>query len=119
MIDSDFSLDKETANELPKLFNSLKQKASELKTEALKFKNRDFLNAAVSGSVLVSMADGIISRRKTEDDALHRKLRSAVRVFRQGIDRCLQNAVTQIEFDMTGEASYEALKMKTTTPRLA
>src|SRR5690554_5219811 len=47
-------------------FNALKQKASELKTEALKFKNRDFLNAAVSGSVLVSMADGIISSEEKQ-----------------------------------------------------
>ncbi|MGI9212546.1 MAG: Tellurite resistance TerB, partial [Methylococcaceae bacterium] len=42
-------------------FNTLKQKAGELKTEALKFKNRDFLNAAVGGSVLMALADGAVT----------------------------------------------------------
>ena len=41
--------------------NQLKTKANELKTEALKFKNKDFLNAAMAGSALVAMADGSIS----------------------------------------------------------
>ena len=40
--------------------NNLKTKAGELKTEALKFKNKDFLNAAMSGAALISMADGSV-----------------------------------------------------------
>ena len=32
--------------------SQLKTKANELKTEALKFKNKDFLNAAMAGSAL-------------------------------------------------------------------
>ncbi len=46
--------------------DNLKQKASELKNEALKFKNKDFLNAAVSGSVLISMADGVVSSEEKQ-----------------------------------------------------
>lgn len=97
-------------------FNSLKQKASELKTEALKFKNRDFLNAAVSGSVLVSMADGIISSEEKQKMMRFIENYEALSVFsaKELID-AFQNAVTQIEFDKDlGEAkAYEALrKMK-------
>jgi tellurite resistance protein TerB len=41
--------------------NQLKTKAGELKTEALKFKNKDVLNEAMAGSALIAMADGKIS----------------------------------------------------------
>ncbi|CAI8878489.1 tellurite resistance TerB family protein [Methylocaldum szegediense] len=97
-------------------FNALKQKASELKTEALKFKNRDFLNAAVSGSVLVSMADGIISSEEKQKMMRFIENYEPLSVFsaKELID-AFQNAVSQIEFDKDlGEAkAYEALrKMK-------
>ena len=42
------------------LFNQAKAKVSELKTEALKYKSKDFLHAALGGSALVIMADGNI-----------------------------------------------------------
>jgi len=44
--------------------SQLKDKAIELKTEALKFKNKDFLNAAMAGSALIALADGTDQRRK-------------------------------------------------------
>jgi tellurite resistance protein TerB len=97
-------------------FDNLKQKATELKTEALKFKNRDFLNAAMSGAVLVSMADGSIS--SVEKQKMMRFLENyepmSVFTSKELIDT-FQNAVSQIEFDKDlGEAkAYEALrKMK-------
>ncbi|MFT6914117.1 MAG: tellurite resistance protein TerB [Motiliproteus sp.] len=37
-----------------------KEKFAELKTEALKYKSKDFLNAALGGSALVAYADGSI-----------------------------------------------------------
>ena len=41
--------------------NNVKDKMSELKTEALKFKNKEFLNAAMAGTALIALADGEIS----------------------------------------------------------
>jgi tellurite resistance protein TerB len=46
--------------------SQLKTKANELKTEALKFKNKDFLNAAMAGSALIAMADGSISSEEKQ-----------------------------------------------------
>jgi tellurite resistance protein TerB len=97
-------------------FNTLKQKAGELKTEALKFKNRDFLNAAMSGAVLVSMADGVISSAEKQKMMRFIENYEPLSVFsgKELIDT-FQNAVSQIEFDKDlGEAkAYEALrKMK-------
>lgn len=97
-------------------FNTLKQKASELKTEALKFKNRDFLNAAMGGSVLICMADGVISSAEKQKMLRFIENYEPLSVFssKELIDT-FQNAVSQIEFDKElGEAkAFEALrKMK-------
>lgn len=96
--------------------NNLKQKGAELKNEALKFKNRDFLNAAISGSVLISMADGVASSQEKQKMLRFIENYEALSVFssKEVID-AFQNAVSQIEFDRDlGEAkAYEALgKMK-------
>lgn len=96
--------------------DNLKNKASELKTEALKFKNKDFLNAAVSGSVLISMADGNISSEEKQKMMRFIENYEALSVFssKELID-AFQNCVTQIEFDKDlGEAkAYDAIrKMK-------
>lgn len=98
------------------LLNNLKQKGAELKNEALKFKNRDFLNAAISGSVLISMADGVASSQEKQKMLRFIENYEALSVFssKEVID-AFQNAVSQIEFDKDlGEAkAYEALgKMK-------
>ncbi|WP_067516670.1 tellurite resistance TerB family protein [Endozoicomonas ascidiicola] len=42
------------------LFDQAKAKVSELKTDVLKYKSKDFLHAALGGSALVIMADGDI-----------------------------------------------------------
>ncbi|WP_419534575.1 tellurite resistance TerB family protein [Endozoicomonas sp.] len=42
------------------LFDQAKAKVSELKTDVLKYKSKDFLHAALGGSALVIMADGNI-----------------------------------------------------------
>lgn len=96
--------------------NNLKQKASELKNEVLKFKNKDFLNAAVSGSVLISMADGHVSSDEKQKMMRFIEHYEALSVFssKEIID-AFQNLMTQIEFDKDlGEAkAYEMIrKMK-------
>lgn len=45
---------------LSDLMSNLKEKVNELKTEALKFKNKNFLHAAMAGSALLALADGVI-----------------------------------------------------------
>ncbi|MBK1721655.1 tellurite resistance TerB family protein [Thiocystis violacea] len=96
--------------------DNLKSKASELKNEALKFKNKDFLNAAISGSVLISMADGNVSSDEKQKMMRFIENYEALSVFssKELID-AFQNAMTQIEFDKDlGEAkAYDAIrKMK-------
>ena len=45
---------------LSNFLQQARNKLSEMKNEALKFKSKDFLNAALGGSALVIMADGKI-----------------------------------------------------------
>jgi tellurite resistance protein TerB len=96
--------------------DNLKSKASELKTEALKFKNKDFLNAAISGSVLISMADGHVSSDEKQKMMRFIENYEALSVFSsKDLIDAFQNAMTQIEFDKDlGEAkAYDAIrKMK-------
>lgn len=96
--------------------NNLKQKAADLKNEVMKFKNKDFLNAAVSGSVLISMADGHVSSDEKQKMLRFIENYEALSVFSsKEIIEAFQNLMTQIEFDKDlGEAkAYEAIrKMK-------
>jgi tellurite resistance protein TerB len=96
--------------------DNLKNKANDLKTEALKFKNKDFMNAAVSGSVLIAMADGTISSEEKQKMMRFIENYEALSVFSsKDLIESFQNTVSQIEFDKDlGETkAYEALrKMK-------
>lgn len=96
--------------------SQLKTKASELKTEALKFKNKDFLNAAMAGSALIAMADGSISSEEKQKMIKFIESNDALSVFTTSdVIKAFQDFVGQLEFDKDiGEAkAYEALgKMK-------
>jgi tellurite resistance protein TerB len=97
--------------------NQLKTKASELKTEALKFKNKDFLNAAMAGSALVAMADGSVSSEEKQKMVKFIEGHDALSIFTTSdVIKAFQDFVGQLEFDKDiGEAkAYQALaKMKT------
>ncbi|HEX9172236.1 MAG TPA: tellurite resistance TerB family protein [Telluria sp.] len=94
----------------------LKSKASELKTEALKYKNKDFLNAAMAGSALISMADGSISAEEKQKMIRFIETNDALSVFTTSdVIKTFQDHVSQLEFDKDiGQAkAYQALhKMK-------
>jgi tellurite resistance protein TerB len=94
----------------------LKSKASELKTEALKYKNKDFLNAAMAGSALIAMADGSVSAEEKQKMIKFIESNDALSVFTTSdVIKAFQDYVGQLEFDRhIGEAkAYEALhKMK-------
>lgn len=94
----------------------LKTKAGELKTEALKFKNKDFLNAAMAGSALVAMADGSVSQEEKQKMIKFIESNEALSVFTTSdVIKAFQEFVGQLEFDKDiGEAkAFQALgKMK-------
>jgi tellurite resistance protein TerB len=96
--------------------NDLKTKANELKTEALKFKNKDFLEAAMAGSALIAMADGKISSEEKQKMIKFIENHDALSIFTTSdVIKAFQDFVGQIEFDKDiGEAkAFLALgKMK-------
>ena len=99
--------------------NQLKTKANELKTEALKYKNKDFLNAAMAGSALVAMADGSISSEEKQKMIKFIENNDALSIFTTSdVIKAFQDFVGQLEFDKDiGEAkAYQAIgKMKSNT----
>jgi tellurite resistance protein TerB len=91
----------------------LKNKASELKTEALKFKNKDFLNATMAGSALVAMADGVITPEEKQKMIKFIEAHDALSIFTTiDVVNAFQTYVSQLQFDRDiGEAkAFEALK---------
>ena len=99
--------------------SQLKTKANELKTEALKFKNKDFLNAAMAGSALIAMADGSISSEEKQKMIKFIESNDALSIFTiSDVIKAFQEFVGQLEFDKDiGEAkAYQAIgKMKSNT----
>lgn len=107
-------------------FNSfldkLKTKASELKTEALKYKNKDFMNAAMAGSALIAMADGNISSEEKQKMVKFIESHDALSIFTTNdVIKSFQEFVGQIEFDKDiGEAkAYQALGKMKSNPEAA
>lgn len=96
--------------------NNLKTKAGELKTEALKYKNKDFLNATMAGSALVAMADGGVSTEEKQKMIKFIEGNDALSIFTTSdVIKAFQDFVGQLEFDKDiGEAkAYQAVaKMK-------
>ncbi|PWF48880.1 tellurite resistance TerB family protein [Massilia glaciei] len=96
--------------------SGLKTKAGELKTEALKFKNKDFLNAAMAGSALIAMADGNVSSDEKQKMVKFIETHDALSIFTTSdVIKAFGDFVSQLEFDKDiGEAkAYQALgKMK-------
>ena len=93
--------------------NNLKTKASELKTEALKFKNKDFLNATMAGSALISMADGVISHEEKQKMIKFIENHDALSIFSTtDVINAFQTYIKQLQFDKDiGQAkAFEALK---------
>jgi len=101
---------------LKDLMTSLKEKANDLKTEALKFKNKDFLQAAMAGSALLALADGEISPEEKRKMMKFIENYEPLSVFKaKDIISAFGDFVSQLEFDNDlGEAkAFEAIgKMK-------
>jgi tellurite resistance protein TerB len=101
------------------LMAGLKEKANELKTEALKFKNKGFLQAAMAGSALLALADGEISPEEKRKMVKFIENYEPLSVFKTtDIIATFGEYVSQLEFDNDlGEAkAFEAIeKMKNNT----
>jgi len=83
-------------NAISKTTNTL----SNLKTDILKFKNKDFLNAAMAGSALISLADGSISSEEKQKMIKFIESNDALSVFPTAeVIKAFQDFVSQIEFD--------------------
>lgn len=80
--------------------SNLKDKMSELKTEALKFKNKEFLNAAMAGAALIALADGEISSSEKQKMVKFIENHEALSIFTtKDVIDAFQTFVSQIEFD--------------------
>ncbi|MCK5897950.1 MAG: tellurite resistance TerB family protein [Methylococcales bacterium] len=93
--------------------NNMKDKMSEMKTAALKFKNKEFLNAAMAGSALIALADGEISAPEKQKMVKFIETHEALSVFTTSdVIKAFQDYVSQIEFDKDiGDAkAYEAIR---------
>lgn len=92
--------------------SSIKQKSSELKNDVLKFKNKNFLNAATAGSALISMADGVLDAEEKKKMIRFIESNDALSVFKTTeVIGSFKEFVDNFEFDKDiGESkAYEAL----------
>jgi len=97
---------------LNKLWNGAKEAAQDLKTSALQFKNKKFMNAMAAGSVLIARADGNIS--SDEKSKMIRMIGSNETLSAFGTDdviKVFNEYLGYFEFDTdVGETkAYEAL----------
>ncbi len=87
-------------NSLHNIKHKVSAMAAELKNDVLKFRNSDFLNAAMAGSALISLADGAISAAEKQKMIAFIESHEALSVFSTNeVISSFQNFVTQIEFD--------------------
>ena len=97
-------------------FDDVKNTANELKNDVLKFKNKDFLNAAMAGSALIAMADGSISSEEKQKMLKFIEHNDSLSVFpTKDVIAAFQDFVGQMEFDQDigSAAAYKAIaKMK-------
>ncbi len=104
-------------NTLDKIKDKVSSMTANLKTDILKFKNKDFWSAAMAGSALISLADGTISAAEKQKMIKFIESNDALSVFpTHEVIESFQTFVSQIEFDKDiGNAkAYTALaKLKT------
>lgn len=91
---------------------NVKSKVSELKTDVLKFKNKEFLHGAMAGAALIALADGTISSDEKKKMLKFIENHDALKVFTTSdVIVAFNEYVNQIEFDKDiGDAkAYAAL----------
>jgi tellurite resistance protein TerB len=103
-------------NTLHNIKNKATVLAAELKSDLLKFRNSDFLNAAMAGSALIALADGTISAEEKQKMIGFIEHNDALSVFStHEVIAAFQNFVSTIEFDAqigNGKAYCALAKIK-------
>jgi tellurite resistance protein TerB len=97
---------------LSNFLNKAKEKALELKSGVLQFKNKNFLNAAAAGSVLIARADGDISSEEKQKMMALISHNEALSVFDQAeVIKVFNEYLGYFEFDVDvgNSKSCEAL----------
>ena len=97
---------------LSNLMNSVKSKAADLKTSALQYKNKSFLNAMASGAVLIARADGNISAEEKQKMMAIISNNDALSVFDQAdVIKVFNEYLGYFDFDadVGNSKAYEAL----------
>jgi len=84
----------------------IKDKSQEMKTEAMKFKNKDFMNAVAASCAMVARADGSIDDKEKLEMAKFIESYDALKVFKTiDVIRAFNDFVEQYQFsDAIGEA---------------
>lgn len=99
-------------NTLHNIKNKVTVIAAELKSDVLKFRNSDFLNAAMAGSALIALADGAISSDEKKKMIRFIESNDALSVFSTNeVIAAFQNFVSTLEFDsdIGDSKAYSAL----------
>ena len=103
-------------NTLHNIKNKVTVLAAELKSDVLKFRNSDFLNAAMAGSALIALADGTISAEEKQKMIRFIESNEALSVFSTNeVIAAFQNFVSTLEFDKdigNGKAYSALAKIK-------
>lgn len=92
--------------------SDLKNKASGLKDEVMKFKNKKFLNAATAGAALIAMADGTLDSEEKKKMLGFIESNDALSVFKTAeVIGSFKEYIENFEFDQDiGESkAYEAI----------
>ncbi|MBU2712497.1 tellurite resistance TerB family protein [Zooshikella harenae] len=92
--------------------NSLKEKANELKDDVMKFKSKNFLNAATGGAALIALADGTIQAEEKQKMIKFIESNEALKVFKTTeVVSSFTDHINNLEFDKDiGESkAFEAL----------
>ncbi|PWQ98561.1 tellurite resistance TerB family protein [Leucothrix arctica] len=94
--------------------SDLKNKASGLKDEISKFKNKKFLNAATAGAALIAMADGELDSEEKKKMLKFIESNDALSVFKTSeVIGSFKEYIENFEFDQDiGESkAYEAINL--------
>lgn len=104
------------------IINQGKAKFNELKTEALKYKSKDFLNASLAGSALVAFADGCIESSEKQKMITFVENNESLSIYETSeVVKTFKGYIDTMEFDKdVGESkAYQALSKMRDKPEQA
>ncbi len=86
---------------LKDLLRQGKEKFNELKTDALKFKSKDFLQAVLGGSALVAYADGSVTSEEKKKMMAFIQHNETLSIYDSGeVVNCFKDYIDTFDFDL-------------------